>query len=259
MVEFIMDIFGKIRYLSMIPAVYSNFLQGYLSIAGLLSKEKQYTYSLRNGLKFQTTGSKWDFFILNEIFVIKEYDVALPFTPKTIVDVGAHIGAASLFFAKKFPEAKIYSIEPFPKNFIALSNNIKLNGLEKQIKAFNIAIAKKEGSAKLYLNKENDGCHSLIKELNPESEGLKVETSDFDGFLAENDIKSIDLLKMDCEGAEMDILRSTKKLSSIKSIVMETTYSNFEEVKSILWKNGFTVKQIEDRPLLFALNNKFNS
>ena len=254
-----MNIFGKIRYLSLIPAVYSNFLQGYLSIAGLLNKDKHYIYSLRNGLRMQTTGSKWDFFILNEIFVIKEYDVALPFTPKTIVDVGAHIGAASLFFAKKFPQAKIYSVEPFPKNFAALSNNIKINNLGKQITPFNMAISKKEGSAKLYLNKDNDGCHSLIQELNPDSEGLKVRTSDFDGFLSENSLKGIDLLKMDCEGAEMDILRSSKKLPSIKAIVMETNYQYFDEIKSILGKNGFTVKQIEDRPLLFALNNKNNS
>ena len=253
-----MNIFGKIRYLSLIPAVYSNFLQGYLSIAGFLSKEKQYTYTLRNGLKMQTTGSKWDFFILNEIFVIKEYDIALPFTPKTIVDVGAHIGAASLFFANKFPGAKIYSVEPFPKNFAALNNNIKLNNLQSRIKTFNIAISKKEGSAKLYLNKDNDGCHSLIQELNPDSKGLKVKTMDFDGFLAENSLKGIDLLKMDCEGAEMDILRGSSKLKSIRAIVMETNYQYFDEIKSILGKNGFTVQQIENRPLLFALNGKNN-
>ena len=253
-----MNLQGKIRYLSMIPAVYSNFMQGYLSIAGLLDRAKDYTYALRNGIRMQVSGSKWDFFILNEIFIIREYDVQLPFGVKTVVDVGAHKGAASLFFAKKFLGSKIFSIEPFPQNFAALSNNIKLNGLGKQIKPFNIAIAKKEGNAKLYLNKENDGCHSLLHELNPESEGMKVKTLDFDGFLAENGLKTVDLLKMDCEGAEMDILRGTKKLGAIKAIVMETNYPNFDEVKSILAKKGFTVSQIEDRPLLFALNNKSN-
>ena len=67
-----MDLIGKIRYLAAIPQTYKNFLQGYIAGLGFLDKKKEYVFSLRNGLKISVSGSAWDFFILNEIFIIKE-------------------------------------------------------------------------------------------------------------------------------------------------------------------------------------------
>ena len=247
-----MNLLGKAKYLASIPFVYRNFWQGVLSGSGLLDRNKDYVYRLWNGLRVHATGSKWDFFILNEIFVIGEYDVKLPKEPKTIVDVGANIGAASLFFANKYRKAKIFSIEPFKKNFERLKSNVEENKLSSRVKAFNIALGDKRKQALLYICEDNDGCHTLLKELNPKAETITVNVVPLEAFLDENRIEKVDLLKLDCEGAEIGILRSIKDFSRIDNIVLEASAGQTTEAKALLEKHGFLVSRVEGRPLLFA-------
>jgi len=247
-----MDFLGKAKYLLKIPFVYVNSWQGYLAIFGLLNQAKEYRYKMWNGLRFYTTGSKWDFFILNEIFVIREYDVKLKKDPAVIVDVGANIGSASLFFAKKYPKAKVYSIEPFESNFNRLEKNIYTNKLDDRIKAFNIAIGGKRAKMPLYICEDNNGCHTIVKSLNPNARRVEVDVESFEPFLKRNNISRVDLLKLDCEGAELPILNSIKDFSKIDNIVMEVTAGQMAEAKLLLEIKGFIVSQVEGRPLLFA-------
>ncbi len=58
------------------------------------------------------------------IFKTKSYDPGIPnFNPQMIVDVGAHIGMASILFALRYPTARIIAVEPEPSNFAALTRN----------------------------------------------------------------------------------------------------------------------------------------
>ena len=63
-----------------------------------------------------------------------------------IVDAGANIGAASLWFAKRYPEAKIIAIEPEPGNFLVLEKNA---ALASNIKAVHAALGSKRGFVKV--------------------------------------------------------------------------------------------------------------
>src|SRR5271166_1471460 len=54
-----------------------------------------------------------------------QYAFDLPFSPKVIVDAGANIGMASIYFAHKYPEAKIIAIEAEGSNFDMLTRNIR--------------------------------------------------------------------------------------------------------------------------------------
>ena len=49
----------------------------------------------------------------------------LPFTPKTIVDAGANIGMASIFYSHRYPAAKIIALEAEGSNFAALCKNVE--------------------------------------------------------------------------------------------------------------------------------------
>jgi len=246
-----MNAFGKIEYLLGFPKVYKNFLQGYASILGF-NPEKP-CYRLRNGLKIFTAPSKWAFFILNEIFIIREYDVALSKEPEVIIDIGANIGATSLFFSQKFPKAKIYSIEPFPGNFALLEKNIKANGLSKRVKAFNIAIGGSDRKGTLFLNELNDGGHSIVEGYNKNAKQMPVSILSFESFMKRQKISRIGLLKIDVEAAELQILKSMKSFQKIDNIVLECTDTAvFEKISRLLKSKGYSVGRVEGRPLIFA-------
>src|SRR5260370_13944534 len=70
-------------------------------------------------LRRQTT----DLRCLEKVFVSDEYDSPFQLSPRVIVDAGANVGMATLFFAQRDPEAKILAIEPEASNFEMLKQN----------------------------------------------------------------------------------------------------------------------------------------
>ena len=60
-----------------------------------------------------------------QVFIHKEYDFVLEKPPQLIVDAGANIGLASLYFASKYPDAKIIAIEPEASNYELLQRNVE--------------------------------------------------------------------------------------------------------------------------------------
>jgi len=66
-----------------------------------------------------------DYDTYEHVFVLKEYDFPIPFEPKLIVDGGANIGMSALYFARRFPQARIVSIEPDPANCALLQHNTR--------------------------------------------------------------------------------------------------------------------------------------
>src|SRR5579862_2414174 len=58
-----------------------------------------------------------------KVFVDEEYKTPFPIKPKVIVDAGANIGMATLYYSQTYPEARIFSIEPESSNFKMLTKN----------------------------------------------------------------------------------------------------------------------------------------
>jgi tRNA G46 methylase TrmB len=59
-----------------------------------------------------------------QVFIKREYDVSVKQDPKVILDAGANIGLASIYFANRFPDAKIIALEPEESNFSLLKKNV---------------------------------------------------------------------------------------------------------------------------------------
>ncbi|MEJ2007391.1 MAG: FkbM family methyltransferase [Acidobacteriota bacterium] len=60
-----------------------------------------------------------------EVLLDGEYAFDLPFSPKTIVDAGANIGMASIYFTHRYPDARVIAIEPEASNFALLARNVR--------------------------------------------------------------------------------------------------------------------------------------
>jgi FkbM family methyltransferase len=149
------------------------------------------------------------------IFKSKSYGPTLPgFSPTTIVDVGAHIGMASILFALKYPAARIIAIEPEPSNFGALVRN---TAPYKSITPIHAALWREDGEVSLGLsNAHPKGAFQLVEEGGQQVRAVTIET-----VMRETGIDSIDLLKVDVEGAEIEIFESCPWISKVKVLTIE--------------------------------------
>nr|AQS28773.1 hypothetical protein [uncultured archaeon] len=231
-----------------------------------LSNEPFVQYNLRNGLRLKTRNKTSDRNLINEIFIKKDYTKKFDVGEKdVVVDIGANIGMFSLLAAKSAVKGRVYSFEPFSENFNLLMENIKLNNLEN-IVPIKGAVAQRNGTRKLYLVKgKNFGGNSFEKKhwQADTSKTIKVETVTLDKFIRSYKIEKIDFLKVDCEGAEYEILMNCSKdtLSKIRKISLE--FHDFDKTKKVLAlikfleDNNFDVVSTEiGRPIgmIYAVN-----
>jgi FkbM family methyltransferase len=66
-----------------------------------------------------------DISIYDQVVLGGQYDFDLPFLPGTVVDAGANIGMASIYYANKYRDAKIIAVEAEASNFAILTHNVR--------------------------------------------------------------------------------------------------------------------------------------
>jgi len=131
----------------------------------------------------------------------------------TVLDVGANIGLHSLVAASIVgPTGTVMAIEPYSSNRNMLIENINLNGF-KNIQVFSFALGQKNGKGHIYLARKNNPGEAALRikgKSTPElSEAITIRS--LDSVMRELKISRIDVIKIDTEGAELDILEGGKK------------------------------------------------
>lgn len=190
--------------------------------------------------------------VFEEIFVDKDYknlDEIIESAKNCIIDVGAHLGFFSIYAACLNSHIPIFALEPDSRNFDILKENLHLNGI-KNVVPKNVAVAGACGERQLYLSEDSHN-HSLLK-FNDEFKECKVNCVNmekiFGSYLKKYGNIECDLIKMDCEGAEFEILRSFPKeiFKRVKYFYIEYHEYFFEnkasELVNILMNSGFSVK-----------------
>lgn len=186
-----------------------------------------------------------DHFIIMEIYYSRVYDQLFkPEKDDIIVDVGAHIGVYTLKAAKLVgKKGKVFAFEPESQNFNLLLKNIALNRA-KNVVPLNLGLSNFEGKARLYLDPQNVGGHSL--KYDETKNWCEIRVSTLDLILARLNIKSVDLMKIDVEGQERAVLEGCSKLlgqKRIKKIVVAAYHYPTEEkeIKQFLSKCDFNI------------------
>jgi len=121
-----------------------------------------------------------------------------------IVDIGANIGYYSLLAASLVGETgRVYAFEPEPHNYNLLKRNISANGYTN-IEAHQKAVSSKAGKRALYVGTQS-GTHSLFNVRETTTKSVMVDLVVMDEFFRERK-KNVDIVKVDVQGAEMDVL-----------------------------------------------------
>jgi FkbM family methyltransferase len=165
-----------------------------------------------------------------------------------VIDVGAHIGSFTLLAAVR--GARVLALEPVPSNYTSLVENVRLNNLQAQVKTLNRAAWSLAGKRTMRVTDETTGGSSLCygKETAPE---IPVHCVRLDELMDTERITICDLLKLDCEGAEFEILHTMNHAAwwRIQSIVLEYHLGaghSLAQLQNLLAAQGFL---IATRPL----------
>ena len=162
-----------------------------------------------NNLTLDYKANQTEFEILKDIFYKREYSDYFPFYKKaTVVDIGAHYGYFSMFASNNLDkESTIIAIEPNKSNYKHLVKNVFDSKIDN-ISCFNFAVGDKKGISRLYRGKSPN--HSIIDNYLLSGKNYEeTEVKTLEGLVDELDLREVDFLKMDCEGAEYSIFNST--------------------------------------------------
>jgi len=179
------------------------------------------TVAAKSGRETLTVYSVHDMFTVHELFC--RHDYAVPEGSKTIVDIGSNIGISARYFIAQAPTAKLHLFEPVPFNVERLRD--QLGGFEDKFTLNEAAVAAEGGRVSFGVEPSGRYCginQSLDEQISVECIGINevleqaLETSN-----------TVDLLKIDTEGAELTTLAAIRPdlLSRVRSIQLET-YAN---------------------------------
>ncbi len=157
------------------------------------------------------------------IFVRKEYRFEGEVTPLTIVDAGANTGLASIYFANRYPGARIIAIEPEQGNFELLVKNVELYPNVIPVRA---ALWKSNEPIELVDPGLGDWGY-MTRNRGDESEPSQqvchtVEAMTVDRMMDRFELENIDLLKLNIEGAEREVFEESDVwIDCVNSIVVK--------------------------------------
>ncbi len=185
-----------------------------------LTKKQHVIFETKTGLNIKIRVNSTDLMALTHVWMIQEYsNSGFDINDSDIViDIGAHIGLFALFASQFCKQGKIFCFEPIKENYELLVENINYNKI-KNIIPFNFAVSKESDSVKIFLNDDYSG-HSMFLETN---NFVIVKSKSLLDIFSENNIQECNFLKLDCEGAEYDIINSLPSdfLNKIKKSVIE--------------------------------------
>jgi FkbM family methyltransferase len=186
-----------------------------------------------------------------EIFLREDYGV-IP-DNSIVLDLGAHIGVFTIYATTTARNVVVYAYEPYPDSGTALRRNVRLNRREETVHCFDAAVTSETGTRSLYGGGGQFFFPSLVGATKGENvEQMVVPCTTLMEIMESNHLDHIDLLKMDCEGAEYEILYSTPLpyLERIAAIRMEyhnldSHQRNVEGLKRFFTGSGFTVTHVK--------------
>ena len=247
-------------------------LQGYLIPFKELLISEDIPVALKYGWKYDMFHKCWvkddvkfkhmRYTILSvfEYSIYRYVDVA----GKTVVDIGAYIGVASIYFALKGAR-KVIAIEPHPKAFKEMLMNIKLNEHEDKVVPINAGLASRPGEICVENVDIKNTYRSYLKPILISSCKDKVPAITLSEIIEKYNIKEA-VLKMNCEGCEYDVLlNEDPRVFTVFDQLFISYHHGYLELKKVLEMAGYRViiipikgKSVKKQGFILAKHKQYN-
>jgi FkbM family methyltransferase len=171
------------------------------------------------GREITLRGATTDVQSFEKVFIAEEYSLPFEISPKVIVDAGANIGMATLYFASRYPGARVLAIEPESKNFEMLQRNCARLSNVVLVQAALWPVQRR-----LAISDPGDGAwaYSVTAQSANESTA-EVSAITMEEIFCKLAANNIDLLKLDIEGSERELFATDAGawLGRVECIVVE--------------------------------------
>ncbi len=212
--------------------------------------------------------------LYKEVFISNTYSFNSETDNPIIIDAGANIGMATLFFKKLYPKSVIKCFEPDSQNFSYLQKNVSTNNLEN-VELYNVALSDRKGTMSMYIQTDITGGDigaSTLEDLRyfyhkPDNvKKVDVPCCELNPLISER----VELLKMDIEGAESVVFENIQeRIAKVENIIMEYHYlqskNSLAKILQILENNSFFYRIIgiddstESYTLIIKAHKKFSN
>jgi len=171
----------------------------------------------------------------------------------TVVDIGAGIGDFSIYAAYDKPNTTIYAYEPFFDSYELFIKNLQLNNIEN-VNPFQIAVWSTDGELILDAS-SGEPLQITSRKIDGTSEQGKrdfVQAISLLSILETHAVEKVDLIKMDCEGAEYEVLMKVLPgtFDKIERIIMEyhnlDSDRNYKRLIPFLEDQGYHVRRYKN-------------
>ena len=216
---------NKIQLIFKARKIFTNW-QTLINIYFKTIKKENVILETRNNIKIKIRTNSTDIMQLGTVWLVEDYEVS-GFNINNediVIDIGAHIGLFSLFVSQYCKNGKIFSYEPIEENYNILKENTELNKI-KNIIPFNSAVSNQSNKLKIFIDSD-DSAHSIFES---DKKFIEVNSTTIKSIFDENEIKNCNLLKLDCEGAEYQIIESIPKEYFLKIDKMIIEYHKANE------------------------------
>jgi FkbM family methyltransferase len=132
----------------------------------------------------------------------------------TVLDIGAHHGLYTLLASKRVGRSgMVIAFEPSPRESKRLKRHIQVNKC-RNVRIESVALGASRGQANLFLVQgSEDYCNSLRPPaVQAQTESISVPITTLDDFLVKANVGTVHFVKLDVEGAELDVLRGAVEL-----------------------------------------------
>jgi len=184
------------------------------------------------------------------------------FEPRVVIDAGANVGGWSLAAASIFPQARIFAFEPAPQTYEKLLANV---AGETRITPLQKGLSYQEEVVPFRFYPSRSGQSSRYDfELREAPEQIHVALVTGDAFCREQGLHHIDMLKIDVEGADLDVLRGFKDMIAARRIdVIQFEYGRInirsrallEDFYEFLGNQGYRIGKLFPREVEFRRYN----
>jgi FkbM family methyltransferase len=204
-----------------------------------------------------------DFEVLEQVLFKEEYEALVDIIKtnniqvSTLIDAGANIGLTTIYLKRYFPSLSAICIEPDVNNYNALVKNVKTYS---NVTVLNAALWHQKED--LSIDTSFRGGKDWSLSVTADGSGDLVQGLTVSDLIADFGLKTIDILKMDIEGAERFILNeqyndiSFLKLTKVVAIEIHDEFDIRTSIYNLLRSNGFVL--LNSGELTIGVNTRFH-